>query len=131
MMAEKIELGDLSVTSKVAGESTQPWSGKPCFGYKISVSTRWGHYDTKGFGSQVDYENGIDSREEEMAWMILHDLLSAYDDPEEFFSMSLGEPDDIDLQRVRGILETIDFANKIGAELDKNREVIEESYDRF
>ena len=131
MTATRINLTDMVVFSELAGEAVQPWSDRPCFKYRVHINARRGaHVFTQdAYGSQADYENGDSGHAEELAWLVLHDLLSAYDDPEEFFELAFGEPDAVSLDRVRGILSVIDFAVLIGETLEVNREAIAEAYD--
>ncbi len=131
--ATRIDLPDMIVTAEADGEAVQPWSGKPSYRYSVSVSARGcgPSWVSPAYGSQHDYEQGDNGHAEEMAWMVLNDLLSAWDDPEEFFQMALGEPDLQTLSKVRGVLSVIDYAEKIGETLEANRESIAEGYEQF
>lgn len=108
----------LIVTSDYREEGTQPWGGAPCYVYIVHVSATEGDWTTKAYGSQHDYSNGDKDHAEEMAWMVLDELLSAYYDPDEFLQLALGEPDEIDLERVRGVIGLIDYAERIGGRLE-------------
>ena len=128
----EIRLSEMIVTSEYVDEWTQPWSGKPCYRYRVRVSAAapiigQGEFMQYAYGSQHDFENGNNRQTEELAWMVLDDLQSAYNDPEEFFSLCIAEPDDIDLDRVRGVLAVIDYAEKIGRVLEANESDIAEA----
>lgn len=110
------------VSAKLVVDSVQPWSGKPCFAYRVDLSIRnAGEYQEYAYGSQKDYEDGVDDQEQDMARLVVSDLLSAYDDPEEFWQLATGEPDLSSLDKARHIIKLIDYAAKAGPMLEQLR----------
>lgn len=114
----RLDAEGLIVTADYLEEGTQPWGSAPCYVYVVHISATEGEWTTKAYGSQNDYANGDHSHAEEMAWMVLDELLSAYWDSDEFAQLALGEPDDINLERVRGVIDLIDYAKRIGGRLE-------------
>jgi hypothetical protein len=127
----EIRLAEMIVSARYVDENVQPWGGASCFRYHVRISAAdGGEFAQYAYGSQVDFEQGRNDRAEELAWMVLDDLWSACNDPEEFFEMAISEPDRVDLERVRGVLSVIDYAEKISRVLDINSSDIEEARDR-
>lgn len=120
MQVFSIRRDGVIVNAHFDSEGIQPWSDKPCFVYRVNVSVRGaGEYSEYAYGSQADYENGEKDKEEDMARMVVSDLLSAYHDPDEFWQLATGEPDLYPLDKTRKIIELIDYAAEAGAKLEQ------------
>ena len=122
----RMRLQGMAVEAECVGTDSQPWGGADAFKYRVVLNVD-GHerWETFAWGSQVDHERGDNTRAEEMAWMVLDELLGAYWDSDEFFQMAMGE--DGDEERARKLIAYIDYAESIAEALQLNEEAIREA----
>lgn len=114
-----------TVSDPVAGK--QPWGGRDAFEYTVTVTAGAHRFTEEAWGSQHDYEQGVQDHDG-IGWMILREVYSAYCDPDEFFSMATDDGDGkSSLEKARGVLSFIDFAEKAGPIIEPYADQIEEN----
>jgi len=120
----RYELDGLTITVEDAGEGVQPWSdGLRCFVYKVTVDDECGpEYETLAYGSQHDYERGI-REPRSIGGMVADELLSAAFDPDEFWTLAIGD-ERPNRERYEQVTKVIDTAAAMEPSLERNQEAI-------
>ena len=126
-MGEKrtvIQLDELTVTSETVGIGSAPWGeGESRHEYRVLVEAPEGSYETRAWGSIAAYAEA-DYDAEGIGYMVLDELASAANDPDEFFSMATeGEGG---RERAVAILAVIEKAEQLASALERNEEAIDE-----
>lgn len=115
--------GGLRVRAVFAEHDEQPWGEhRPAPRYDVSVTCGDLSYKTSAWGSQADFEEDR-HRAREMAFMVLDEMLSAANDPDEFASMATGE--EATREQLKRVTALLDAAEEFSDVLTLNQETIE------
>jgi hypothetical protein len=128
---KRVELDGLTFEVEPEGEGRQPWGGGTAWQYRVRVTDAEGNaYESPAWGSIHDFESGAypEASSRDIGYMVVGELLSAYFDPDEFFSMATeGEGG---RARAQSILSIIATAERMGPALDRNADAVHEYEDR-
>ncbi len=130
MAQRTMNIGNITVVVKHVGEGAPAWDrqGDPHFEYEVTVKGPGGaRYKSKAWGSSHDYEqNKLDWMG--MAEAVLNDLYSAYTDPDEFFTIVIGEAEGREAyERGKDAEKVVKAAQKFGQSIVPAYESVREA----
>lgn len=132
-MPEEATIGPLNhglmVVARHAGEGRAPWRqpwtalAEVSYKYEVRVSVGDDSYTAEAWGSMADYNlRRYDC--EGVAWMVLYELLSAAEDPDEFVTTWAEGLDRITATKLHAMADLLETAERMKPALEANCDAI-------